>query len=185
MGQEDIIASQYEKSSSQRGLFEHLSHLQHLNTLNVLDALRQRQEKNLAPLKWGQLRQPTPTDWQEYFTDLGQRSLLFWDTLRQRGDNTQAHERAGYPLLLKFDHETLIAGSDLPRQLMPELLATVGAEGEFWREVQALLEVPLPGFSLTQPPSETVVIPQETPSEPFPLAVTLSPQTHHCPLPPS
>ena len=36
MGQEDIIASQYEKPSSQRGLFEHLSHLQHLNTLNVL-----------------------------------------------------------------------------------------------------------------------------------------------------
>ncbi|WP_223543092.1 DUF3141 domain-containing protein [Pseudomonas sp. GL-B-12] len=122
MGQEDIIASQYEKASSQRGLFEHLSHLQHLNTLNVLDALRQRQEKTLAPLKRGQLRQPTPTDWQEYFTDLGQRSLLFWDTLRQRGDNTLAHERAGYPLLLKFDHETLIAGSDLPRPVNYSLL---------------------------------------------------------------
>ncbi|WP_223459037.1 DUF3141 domain-containing protein [Pseudomonas sp. GL-RE-19] len=122
MGQEDIIASQYEKASSQRGLFEHLSHLQHLNTLNVLDALCQRQEKTLAPLKRGQLRQPTPTDWQEYFTDLGQRSLLFWDTLRQRGDNTLAHERAGYPLLLKFDHETLIAGSDLPRPVNYSLL---------------------------------------------------------------
>ena len=122
MGQEDIIASQYDKTSSQRGLFEHLSHLQHLNTLNVLDALRQRQEKTLAPLKRGQLRQPTPTDWQEYFTDLGQRSLLFWDTLRQRGDNTLAHERAGYPLLLKFDHETLVAGSDLPRPVNYSLL---------------------------------------------------------------
>nr|BAS05952.1 hypothetical protein [Pseudomonas sp. 61-3] len=122
MGQEDIIASQYEKLSSQRGLFEHLSHLQRLNTLNVLDALRQRQEKTLAPLKRGQLRQPTPADWQEYFTDLGQRSLLFWDTLRQRGDNTLAHERAGYPLLLKFDHETLIAGADLPRPVNYSLL---------------------------------------------------------------
>ncbi|CAI8976949.1 hypothetical protein EMIT0P253_70165 [Pseudomonas sp. IT-P253] len=95
MSQEDTIASQHDKLCSQRGLFEHLSHLQHLNTLNVLDALRRRQEKNLAPLKRGQLKQPTPTDWQEYFTDLGQRSLLFWDTLRQRGDNTLAHERAG------------------------------------------------------------------------------------------
>jgi hypothetical protein len=95
MSQEDTIASQHDKLCSQRGLFEHLSHLQHLNTLNVLDALRRRQEKTLAPLKRGQLKQPTPTDWQEYFTDLGQRSLLFWDTLRQRGDNTLTHERAG------------------------------------------------------------------------------------------
>jgi pimeloyl-ACP methyl ester carboxylesterase len=122
MGQEDIIASQYDRLSSQRGLFEHLSHLQRLNTLNVLDALRQRQEKTLAPLKQGQLKQPTPADWQEYFTDLAQRSLLFWDTLRQRGDNTLAHERAGYPLLLKFDHETLIAGADLPRPVNYSLL---------------------------------------------------------------
>lgn len=122
MGQEDIIASQYDRFSSQRGLFEHLSHLQRLNTQNVLDALRQRQEKTLVPLNQGQLRQPMPADWQEYFTDLGQRSLLFWDTLRQRGDNTLAHERAGYPLLLKFDHETLIAGADLPRPVNYSLL---------------------------------------------------------------
>ncbi len=122
MGQEDIIASQYDRFSSQRGLFEHLSHLQRLNTQNVLDALRQRQEKTLAPLNQGQLRHPTPADWQEYFTDLGQRSLLFWDTLRQRGDNTLAHERAGYPLLLKFDHETMIAGADLPRPVNYSLL---------------------------------------------------------------
>jgi hypothetical protein len=63
-------------------------------------------------------------------------------------------------------------------QLMPELLATVGAEGEFWRELHALLEVPLPGFSLPQPPSETVVIPQETPSEP-----SASPQITPLPAP--
>jgi pimeloyl-ACP methyl ester carboxylesterase len=122
MGQEDNIASQHEKPSSQRGLWEHLSHLQRLNTLNFLDALRQRQKKTLAPLKRGQLRQPTPAQWQEYVTDLGQRCLLFWDILRQRGDNTLAHERAGYPLLLKFDHETLIAGSDLPRPVNFSLL---------------------------------------------------------------
>lgn len=122
MGQKDIIASQYERFVSQCKLFEHLSHLLHLNTRNVLDALLQRQEKTLAPLKQGRLRQPTPTDWLEYFADLGQRSLLFWDTLRQRGDNTLAHERAGYPLLLKFEHETLIAGSDLPRPVNYSLL---------------------------------------------------------------
>jgi hypothetical protein len=64
-------------------------------------------------------------------------------------------------------------------QLMPELLATVGAEGEFWRELHALLEVPLPGFSLTQPASETVVIPQEEP----PSQPSASPQITPLPAP--
>ncbi|VVO36548.1 DUF3141 domain-containing protein [Pseudomonas fluorescens] len=122
MGQQDIVASHDEGHSSQLGLFQHLSHLQRLNTQNVLDAVQQRQAKTFAPLSQGQLRQPTPEDWQEYFTDLSQRSLLFWDTLRQRGDNTLAHERAGYPLLLKFAHETLIAGTDLPRPVNYSLL---------------------------------------------------------------
>ena len=105
MGQEVNIALQDEERSDPAGLFEHLNHLQRLNTHNVLDAVQKRQAKTFAPLILGQLRQPTPADWQEYFTDLGQRSVLFWDTFRQRGDNTLAHERAGYPLLLKFDFE--------------------------------------------------------------------------------
>src|SRR4051794_4490860 len=36
--------------------------------------------------------------WQEgydYAVDLAQRTILFWDTLRQRGNNFIAHERAG------------------------------------------------------------------------------------------
>ncbi|MFS2197895.1 DUF3141 domain-containing protein [Pseudomonas sp. Pseusp3] len=140
MGQEDIIASQYDRLSSQRGLFEHLSHLQRLNTLNFLFAFRQRQEKTLAPLKRGQLRQPTPAEWQEYVTDLGQRCLLFWDTLRQRGDNTLAHERAGYPLLLKFDHETLIAGPELPHPVNYSLLRILpGPEQEIDSNAQPVV----------------------------------------------
>jgi pimeloyl-ACP methyl ester carboxylesterase len=140
MGQEDIIASQYDRLSSQRGLFEHLSHLQRLNTLNFLFAFHQRQEKTLAPLKRGQLRQPTPAEWQEYVTDLGQRCLLFWDTLRQRGDNTLAHERAGYPLLLKFDHETLIAGPELPHPVNYSLLRILpGPEQEIDSNAQPVV----------------------------------------------
>lgn len=140
MGQEDIIASQYDRLSSQCGLFEHLSHLQRLNTLNFLFAFRQRQEKTLAPLKRGQLRQPTPAEWQEYVTDLGQRCLLFWDTLRQRGDNTLAHERAGYPLLLKFDHETLIAGPELPHPVNYSLLRILpGPEQEIDNNAQPVV----------------------------------------------
>lgn len=122
MGQEDLFAAQEKRFSSHHSLLERLNQLQRLNTQNVLDAVRRRQEKTLAPMSQGELSQPTANDWLEYFTDLSQRSLLFWDTLRQRGDNTLAHERAGYPLLLKFDHETLIAGTDLPRPVNYSLL---------------------------------------------------------------
>lgn len=43
-----------------------------------------------------------------YQRDLFERSILFWDTLRQRADNMIAHERAGKPPLLDFDYEVLL-----------------------------------------------------------------------------
>lgn len=122
MDQEYFFAEQEPHPSSQQHVFEHLSHLQHLNTQNILNAFRQRQETSFTPLHQGQLTSATADDWVEYVTDLGQRTLLFWDTLRQRGDNTLAHERAGYPLLLKFEHKTLMAGTDLPRPVNYSLL---------------------------------------------------------------
>jgi len=39
------------------------------------------------------------TQWLEYSTDLAQRTILFWDTRRQRGDNFLAHEQAVTALL--------------------------------------------------------------------------------------
>lgn len=42
-----------------------------------------------------------------YQRDFFERSILFWDTLRQRANNMIAHERAGKPPLLDFDYETL------------------------------------------------------------------------------
>ena len=129
MDNDYIVASQDKGLFVKHDVLENLSRLQHMNTSNVLDASRQRQEKTFTPLIQGQLTQPTLDDWQEYFADLSQRSLLFWDTLRQRGDNTLVHQRAGYPLLLKFNHETLIAGSDLPRPVNYSLLRILpGAE---------------------------------------------------------
>ncbi len=48
----------------------------------------------------------TPIDvwkaWSEYALDTAERSVLFWDTLRRRGDNYLEHERAGHPPLLHF-----------------------------------------------------------------------------------
>ena len=43
-----------------------------------------------------------------YQRDLWERTILFWDTLRQRADNMLAHERAGKPPLLDFDYEMML-----------------------------------------------------------------------------
>lgn len=51
----------------------------------------------------------------EYALDFTQRSVLFWDTLRQRGNNFVEHERAGKPPLLHFEFETVMDGSILER----------------------------------------------------------------------
>src|SRR5574338_1357610 len=43
-----------------------------------------------------------------YPLDVLQRSILFWDTLRQRADDMLEHERAGLPPLLDFKYEVLL-----------------------------------------------------------------------------
>ncbi len=122
MGQNDSVASQDNHFAAQQNLVDHLGQVRHLNIRNILDAVHQRQGKTLAALGHCLLNQPTLDQWREYFTDLGQRSLLFWDTLRQRGDNTLAHQRSGHPLLLKFEHQLLINGADLPHPVNYSLL---------------------------------------------------------------
>ncbi len=44
----------------------------------------------------------------DYQRDLLKRTILFWDTLRQRANNMLEHERAGLPPLLDFKYETLL-----------------------------------------------------------------------------
>jgi pimeloyl-ACP methyl ester carboxylesterase len=60
--------------------------------------------------------------WQAYATDAAQRSVLFWDTLRQRGNNFVAHERAGLPPVLHFAHETVLDGRHFERPVNYALL---------------------------------------------------------------
>ena len=76
-------------------------------TLN--ERIRKAQDEYIKALS----TQPmAPWDlWQtryEYTVDLAQRSVLFWDTLRQRGNNWIEHERAGEPPVLHFDYEMLM-----------------------------------------------------------------------------
>lgn len=56
----------------------------------------------------------SPTDWYsaalEYSVDRWQRSILFWDVLRERGNNYLSHLQAGQPPVLVFDYDTILDG---------------------------------------------------------------------------
>ena len=56
-----------------------------------------------AALPYGPARDAAAYAW-----DVAERTILFWDTLRQRAENMLAHERAGKPPLLDFDYEMLL-----------------------------------------------------------------------------
>lgn len=61
----------------------------------------------------------------EYGIDAWQRSILFLDILRRRGNETAEHERGGMPPVLVFEHEVLIDGRDLPRPVNYALMRIV------------------------------------------------------------
>ena len=67
--------------------------------------------------------------WIAYQIDLLQRSVLFWDTLRQRGNNFLAHELAGKPPLLVYDYEMIIDGRRLPRPVNYALVRILPPKG--------------------------------------------------------
>jgi pimeloyl-ACP methyl ester carboxylesterase len=47
-----------------------------------------------------------------YITDAAQRSLLFWDTMREAGNVFVEHERAGCPPVLSFDFDVVLDGRE-------------------------------------------------------------------------
>ena len=58
----------------------------------------------------------------EYWTDAAQRSALYLDTMRKRGNIYIEHALQGKPALLKFKHELLIDGKTLARPCNYSLL---------------------------------------------------------------
>ena len=50
-----------------------------------------------------------------YMLDAAQRSFMFWDTMREAGNNFVSHEQAGCPPVLIFDYETVVDGRKMKR----------------------------------------------------------------------
>jgi uncharacterized protein DUF3141 len=65
---------------------------------------------------------PALDDILAYQRDFWERTILFWDTLRQRADNMIAHERAGKPPLLDFDYELIFDARRFERPINYALL---------------------------------------------------------------
>jgi pimeloyl-ACP methyl ester carboxylesterase len=68
-------------------------------------------------------------DWTEYAIDFAQRSILFWDTLRERGNNWIAHEEAGKPPVLAYRYEMLADGRSFERPVNHALVRIVPPAG--------------------------------------------------------
>ncbi|MFT0173339.1 DUF3141 domain-containing protein [Paraburkholderia mimosarum] len=64
-----------------------------------------------------------------YAEDVVERSILFWDTLRQRGNAFVDQARHGLQLVLHFDHELVIDGRKLPRPVNYALVRLLPPEG--------------------------------------------------------
>ena len=84
------------------------------------DHFRERLTKAYADCATALVENPVaPMDawsnWYRYSTDFAQRSILFWNTLRERGNNYIEHNREGLTPVLHFDFETVVDGRQLAR----------------------------------------------------------------------
>jgi pimeloyl-ACP methyl ester carboxylesterase len=69
------------------------------------------------------------TDWYNYSVDLAQRSILFWDTLRERGNNFVEHTAEGMPPVLHFDYEMVLDARKFAQAVNYALVRIVPPEG--------------------------------------------------------
>jgi len=67
--------------------------------------------------------------WTSYWTDFAQRSVLFLDTLRERGNNYVEHVKKGSPPLLAFDWEMISDGRTFARPVNYALIRIIPPEG--------------------------------------------------------
>ncbi|MBX3540196.1 MAG: DUF3141 domain-containing protein [Chelatococcus sp.] len=68
-------------------------------------------------------------DASDYWLDFTQRSILFWDTLRQRGNNWLEHEKAGKPPLLHFQWEMVADARSFARPVNYALVRIIAPTG--------------------------------------------------------
>lgn len=90
------------------------------------NALREAQARSTATLP---ALLSSPAAWNDYAVDFAQRAILFWDTMRQRGNDFREHQKKGLPPLLHFDYETVLDARKFARPVNYALLRIVPPKG--------------------------------------------------------
>ena len=78
-----------------------------------------------------------------YATDAAQRCALTLDVLRERADQDTAHEAAGTPPVLIYDHEVVLDGKTLPRpanKVLLKILPPDGVEVMDWKRPYMIVD---------------------------------------------
>ncbi|MBQ0822892.1 DUF3141 domain-containing protein [Microvirga sp. HBU67558] len=129
--------------TDQRGLEERLTELGRVQT-KVVEVYQERYAKAVQryleaakaasePMREVAGRAASPLDlWRDasaYWLDFTQRSILFWDTLRQRGNNWIEHEKAGKPPLLDFEWEMVADARTFERPANYALVRVLPPDG--------------------------------------------------------
>ncbi|MGR4869725.1 DUF3141 domain-containing protein [Variovorax sp. LARHSF232] len=70
-----------------------------------------------------------PMGWASYAVDSAQRALLFWNTLRQRGDNFAVNAQQGLTPVLHFAYETVLDAREFERPVNYALLRITPPDG--------------------------------------------------------
>lgn len=101
------------------------------------------QEVQTAPVLSAPATVKLPDDAWGYGIDVWQRTILFWDTLRQRADNMLEHERAGLPPLLDFKYETILDARGFEHPANYALLRITEVGDDCWDECVDLEKPPV------------------------------------------
>jgi pimeloyl-ACP methyl ester carboxylesterase len=67
--------------------------------------------------------------WAEYNVDFAQRSVLYWDTIRRRGNQWLEHEAAGKPPVLKYKYEMVSDAREYERPANHALVRIIPPKG--------------------------------------------------------
>jgi Protein of unknown function (DUF3141) len=115
-----------EKLSRSTDISERITRvLQHrLQTAN--ERFHERAQKAVAGVQSAAVAWP---EWPQYAIDHAQRAAIFWDTLRQRGNNYLEHVQHGQPPVLHFKYETVLDGRTLARPVNYALVRITPPDG--------------------------------------------------------
>ncbi len=100
--------------------------------MNAHLATTAKHAKTARPAVPSEETQISSLDAASYLTDTWQRSVLFWDVLRQRADNIAEHEHGAMPPLLDFKYEMILDARTFDVPVNYALLRIIEVGDDCW-----------------------------------------------------